>query len=356
MRAKSYLLCFIFIVGTTILFLVLGDQKPSIQSIVTETHKQLTSNIKSFKDNLKVVEEKRLEADELFLLRLGFVPEPHLYPTSVWTNTSLPVIVSYLLDEQAEHGISLSKNIAHLLPNHTLLLYNLGLSKYQLQMLQLHCNSSKCMVVDFDIDTFPSFVLDEDKLHAYRPLIIQDALNKAGAVLFLECNLRITTGKISTLLSKAQVNGIVTWATRQAVTSLTHPRMFDYFQTTADSFYFLPMVEATKLLIYNTKDIHNDIMLPWVQCALIHDCIMPIGAQSVGCRFDKKPQYRYSGCHSYDSSALNIVLGLRFKFNEMEYAYQDSSQYFRQVTLSSAVEEVTKLLENSTADTSTIDS
>ncbi len=26
-------------------------------------------------------------------------------------------------------------------------------------------------------------------------------------------------------------------------------------------------------------------------------------------KFDKKPAYRYSGCHSYDVSALNIVLG-----------------------------------------------
>lgn len=45
-----------------------------------------------------------------------------------------------------------------------------------------------------------------------------------------------------------------------------------------------------------------------------------LGAQSGGCRFDKKPLYRYSGCHSYDTSALNIVLGLRHGLNESHYS------------------------------------
>lgn len=35
---------------------------------------------------------------------------------------------------------------------------------------------------------------------------------------------------------------------------------------------------------------------------------------------NKKPQYRYSGCHDYDASALNVVLGLTFGFDEQKYA------------------------------------
>lgn len=42
-------------------------------------------------------------------------------------------------------------------------------------------------------------------------------------------------------------------------------------------FKFLPMVEASRLLIYNTPAVHTDIMLPWIQCSLTHDCILPIG-------------------------------------------------------------------------------
>lgn len=46
------------------------------------------------------------------------------------------------------------------------------------------------------------------------------------------------------------------------------------------------------LFLVNTREVHQEIMLPWVQCALTQDCIFPIGAQSTGCKFDKKPSYR----------------------------------------------------------------
>uniref|UniRef100_A0A1B6C7U8 Uncharacterized protein n=1 Tax=Clastoptera arizonana TaxID=38151 RepID=A0A1B6C7U8_9HEMI len=282
MRTKSYLLGFICIVATTLLIIIFGDQRPDIQSIVTETHKQLKNNIQTFKENLKVAEEKKLTADDKYLNFLGFVPNPRLYPLSVWTNTTLPVIVSYLCDGDIDQGIGLTRNIGHFLPNHTLLLYNLGLRRYDLQMILSYCNSSRCIVMDFDLSDFPSHVNDQH-LHAFRPLVIQDALNHAGAVFFIENNLRLSTSNIAPLINKAVGNGkkhgsgIITWRTQHAVTSLTHPRMFNYFRTSDESFLFLPMVESTKLLIYNTEAIHSDVMLPWIQCCLIHDCILPIG-------------------------------------------------------------------------------
>merc|ERR1719419_1250376 len=75
------------------------------------------------------------------------------------------------------------------------------------------------------------------------------------------------------------------------------------------------------LILYNTERIMERVMLPWVKCALTQRCVNPIGAQDTGCRFDKKPQYRYSGCHAYDVSALNVVLGQHFRFDESRYIY-----------------------------------
>lgn len=60
-------------------------------------------------------------------------------------------------------------------------------------------------------------------------------------------------------------------------------------------------------------------MLPWVKCALLEECISPPGAQNSGCNYFRKPLFRYTGCHRYDMSSLNIILGLAFKFDELPY-------------------------------------
>lgn len=78
-------------------------------------------------------------------------------------------------------------------------------------------------------------------------------------------------------------------------------------------------VESSHLVIYNTEKIARDLMLPWVKCALLEECISPPGAQNTGCNYFRRPLYKYTGCHRYDMSALNIILGKVFKFDEELY-------------------------------------
>jgi len=75
------------------------------------------------------------------------------------------------------------------------------------------------------------------------------------------------------------------------------------------------------------------------------------GAQSGGCRFNKKPQYRYSGCHWYDGSALNIVLGLKFGFDERRYTYRGHEKFFRKVGPDVVAAEMAGLDGNATEST-----
>ncbi|KAG5889206.1 hypothetical protein JTB14_033284 [Gonioctena quinquepunctata] len=341
------------ILSFSLIFIIFGQEKPeSIQSIVTTTNEQ----IKNFKDNLLDAETKTLNADEKYLHFLGFVEEPRLFPDDIWRNTSLPVIVTYALDGQESLAIGLIINVAKVIPNNTILVYNLGLSDQGFKTLTNYCNSTRCQVVTFDLSEFPSHVYIE-VLHAYRPLIIQDALQHTGSVFFLESNYRLLKNVSQNVISRlyderAKETGILAlpFDLKNPVSSLTHKKMFEYFHTEAENFLFLQMVKAEVLLIVNTENVHQNVMLPWVQCALTQDCIIPIGAQSAGCRFDKKPQYRYSGCHSYDTSALNIVLGLNFKQDSSQYTYGDTVNFFETVPLNRAEAMLRELEQNSTTE------
>lgn len=168
----------------------------------------------------------------------------------------------------------------------------------------------------------------------------------------------VTTDVVLALYAAtAKDSGILAWPMplKNAVSSLTHKKMFEYFHTDADNFLFVQMVSGDVLLLINTESVHKDIMLPWIQCALTQDCIMPIGAQSEGCKFNKRPQYRYSGCHSYDNSALNIVLGLKFKLDSSRYTNASPQKLFSTVTLDKAISILKDLEQNITTEGRTFD-
>ncbi|KAK6634964.1 hypothetical protein RUM44_000212 [Polyplax serrata] len=322
MRIKTF---FIVLFGGIVFFFLIifkAQERPSFETLVKETHKQI-DNLKNFKDNLRNAAEKRLQADEKHLTLLGFTKNPRLYPQNCWTNTTLPIIITTLFAGEENLGIGFAKNTAHMAGNHAVLIYAVGVSPKGEQSISTYCNTSQCQLVSFDISAFPSHVQNDPKKTA-KALVIQDALNKAGGVLYVDSKFRL----INYIDQLIETKPIGLFITKQAVTTLTHPNMMNYFRTSIESFYFLPMVETNRLLLWNTLEVHQNIMLPWIQCILTFECVNPIGAQSQGCRFNKKPQYRYSGCHAYDTSALNVVLGLAYQFNEGNYTFPFQDTFF----------------------------
>ena len=49
-------------------------------------------------------------------------------------------------------------------------------------------------------------------------------------------------------------------------------------------FFGLKMSEGGVMMLFNTENVHRQLMKPWVTCALTHTCISPVGAQDSGCR------------------------------------------------------------------------
>ncbi len=108
-------------------------------------------------------------------------------------------------------------------------------------------------------------------------LFPQDALRKVGAIFFMECHIRLLSANLKDVILKAKTNGIVAWQSKYPTTALTHPKMFEYFKADEENFYFVPAVESSKLIIFNTWNMHYKIMYPWIKCVLVRSCILPIG-------------------------------------------------------------------------------
>lgn len=169
---------------------------------------------------------------------------------------------------------------------------------------------------------------------------MQEVLDQSGAVVWLDLQQYVTAGadeRMKPIIEDAKRVGILSWTIDRPTTAMTHPKMFEYFGTQQNKYFFHRMVEPSSLILFNTKKVHDELMLLWVRCALVQECVAPIGAQSSGCRFDKKPFFRYSGCHSYDMSAFNVILGLLFDFNEKVYA-SDKEKFFKHVSVEEQVD------------------
>ncbi|KAG0725238.1 hypothetical protein GWK47_038990 [Chionoecetes opilio] len=284
--------------------------------------------------NLKEELEGRMTCDEEDLERLGFVEGAQLYPHHSWDNLSTPVLASAVWSGQVWQVEGLAGLAQLLLPNLTLVVYGLDLTTLEMQQLEETCNTS-CVVEPFDFSLYPSHLRDHH-LKAYRPIIIQELLVRSGAVFWLDAGVRLAgseeggvaveqVGKLAEGWSSQALKsgGVLTWPLIDPAhlpsAALTHPNMFSFFHTKKHNYDFQQMGDAGTVLVYNSEGVHHRLMRPWISCALTHNCISPIGAQDTGCRYDKKPLFRYSGCHHYDASAFNVALGVMFSYDTSLY-------------------------------------
>lgn len=344
MRQRAFLLFLISVILTSLCVVLLpGRRRSRLHSLVRETQERISALGEELIPDSEELSSPSLVADPTHLSSLGLEGPglPVLYPEGPWLaqgRATDPCLVTGVEPGQGEVGLGLIKSAHHFLPATSLLVFDLGLAKYDRDRLEKHCNSTTCALHTFDFAPWPSH-LRTLHLRAYRPLIIQTVLRDVGSVVWLDPDHRLTTSNLSQWLAAAKKEGVVVWQQGEATatTALTHPRMFEFFPGVKyEEYAFQHMASASVVVLVYTQATHSKLMLPWLRCALTESCINPIGAQDSGCRFDKKPQYRYSGCHRYDVSALNLVLGSMFHFSEDRYMRRSGDSFFRRVTQAAA--------------------
>lgn len=293
---------------------------------------------------------KELDVDIKYLQLLGFDTTTTTQSFNLTKGNFS--IVTYVLQNEVSSLILLLQNLASILPSENLLIYDLGISESDVQLLLTFCNTTtiKCTIIQKqDFSQYPSYIMQDEKLHLFRPILIKNALIRYRTILFLTNNVRFKcSGKtLTNILKRTQQQNHVTSLEikKLPITSKTHPRMFDYFNSDVDSFLFVRQVKLDAIFFHYSRFLDDKILLPWLKCVFTRQCIQPIGANSNSnhCKFNKKPQYRYSGCHGFDESAFNIICGLTFNFNEAKYSVTDyeESLFYRQ-----SLEDSIRILDN----------
>lgn len=150
MRIKGPILLMICILVTSIFYCLIGDPKPSLQNIVSETNRQLAQPLKRLKEvvvpavadssnyYLRSDQEPNSQLTDKYLRQLGFVDSPRLYPSDVWHNVTLPVFVSAIKNGQANLAAGFVKSLQDHLPEYTLVLYDLGLDEDEITLVSVN--------------------------------------------------------------------------------------------------------------------------------------------------------------------------------------------------------------------------
>jgi hypothetical protein len=364
MKKKGLFIFASFILVSVLLFWLANSPQKHLSNIVLKTKfhiKNINSKFQSLdgqepdEDDDSFDEKEDLEVDSTYLELLGFVKEPNLFREDAKKvsveSSSADKIAGYLSESDDENtsntnnnNLNVKKYTGRIPPlvtafsrfsdkekaliesklkyflNDLIIIYDLDLSSSEQLKMKKMCNSS-CHLKTFKGDKYPRHLVDA-KMKAYKPIIIQDVLNEFGSIIWIEPPNIFISNKVESFLNKSKVNGITAWPLIQPITQMTHPSMFKYFRTKQSDFYFVHMLDTSQFILYNNKDIHTNLMLPWVKCALKEDCISPPGSKYYGCDFSRRPAFLYSSCHRYEMSAFSIITALLFNYDQTKYTTQ----------------------------------
>lgn len=274
------------------------------------------------------------KVDSTYLELLGFIKEPTLFEETQYkfvmkdrfmddlnkASRIPPLVTAFKRFGDKEKALIESK--MKYFVNDLILIYDLDLSSSEQLKIKKQCNSS-CSLKMFKADKYPKHLV-ESKMKAYKPIIIQEVLNEFGALIWIEPPNVFISNNIDRYLNKSKETGILTWPRSEPVTQMSHPLMFKYFGKKASDFHFIHMIDTTQFILYNNKNIHARLMLPWVKCALKEECIAPSGSKYNGCDFTRRPTFLYSGCHRYEMSAFSVITAALFDFDEKQYTIKNN--------------------------------
>lgn len=193
-----------------------------------------------------------------------------------------------------------------------LVVYLLGvIGKSDLKKLTAKCHFIE--IRQFPYDLFPGYFRNLFE-YRFKPAVVALMLKENYVVYWLDSSARFDTADNATsiedyfeMLKEKNIPFAMPKTARHSLLAATHPMMYTY----------LPIEEKSKkvdvglagmMFFIGTKEVKTTILLRFLQCAFVPQCMAPLGHRRI-CHF-KDRFNKYAGCHRYDLSAVNIIANL----------------------------------------------
>lgn len=149
MKTKNFYAVILFVLAALTTLWILIDPSPSLHTIVSETHKQI-SNIKNIPANIRHTKKELLEVDRKYLDILGF-PTSTIKPAMNISKSGIleldPVIVVPVFPAAFEISKTFLASVKKYLPEKYIVFYDFGLGGKESLMVGINgmrCGSHSC--------------------------------------------------------------------------------------------------------------------------------------------------------------------------------------------------------------------
>ena len=249
-------------------------------------------------------------------LSLEQLQQRNISPSVIFNMYKRLIVVTSVSSNHFEESKDMVASIQKYLPQSKILYYDLGLTQAQRREVSKYCNVE---LQTFQWDKYPPHVKILRKF-AWKPLVAKDVAEKYDLFMYGDSSIRMKSPKIGpVLVSLLEVPFYDTAPHSRPTISLTHDETIKYLKyppSRKDMAKWGSLQAGTWIMLVN-HDIKENVLKPWVDCALHEQCIAPKESVIAPCdmKLLKYNDGRYIGCHRQDQSALNIILARRFGLN-----------------------------------------
>ena len=239
--------------------------------------------------------------------------EPMSTATTVPDLLKRLVIVTAISDNHFTESLDMLSSVKQCLPHNKIILYDLGLSKHNLDTIE---HSYKMV----EIRHFPFHDYSHLKhvknlfTYAWKPIIIKRVSLEYDVIMYGDASIRMISCDIEKALQLLfNFPFLSVLQLRHLAVEVTHDGMLNYlhYPKEREDLVDMKAVAATGFLLWAKPEMKEKFIEPWLDCALHVECIAPRGAKLGPCG-KMTHDGHYVGCHRYDQSALALILAREF--------------------------------------------